>query len=254
LTTFNRLVGFKARFVSALRGSAPPPEPTYDLIGRAITLFSMDEAEVDVFRAGYSCERDKDGGWRVAAPSENIARAFELGHLDSMWQDLLRVRASTVRGPDIVHLGDVAKEFAKTLGETLFRIVPGPPRRVRLEIPAQVANHIGLALIVKDELYAEEFEWIGATCYELVARPRELESVRIGTHITLWDVLLISRVFRLLMVGWLDAMDRLGDDLTARLNSSIQVGPGRRSGSPFGSKSPPVRRGRRRTHPKASAT
>jgi hypothetical protein len=45
--------------------------------------------------------------------------------------------------------------------------------------------------------------------------------VAITTHMTLWDVMLISRVFRLISAGWLDAMDRLGDDTNAKLNSSV---------------------------------
>jgi hypothetical protein len=222
LTTFNRLVGLDERSLQAVRGEVPEPGPTQDLIRQATALFSFDEAEVEVFRAGYTCAERAAGTWRVTAPSEALGRALELGHIDSAQQNFLRrFKAERPTRPPAL-FSDVARDFSNVF-ESSFQLFPGPPRRVRLALGAAVAKAVGGQLLLNDELYLDEMHWLVETCYELAARPDELRSVPITPHLTLWNVIQVSRVFRLLCVGWLDAMERLGDDINAKLNSSIQL-------------------------------
>lgn len=222
LTTFNRLVGIGSDSLSAIHGETPHPEPTFDLLGLATTLFSFAEAEVDVFRAGYACTEPKPGTWVVSPPNETIGRAFELGYIDSAQQEFRHLTTIPPK-PRPPLLSEVAREFSRQC-QSFFKIFAGPPRRVRLELEKDVAREIGKSLVLGTDLYLDEMHWIASTCYELVARPNELRSVRITPHLTLWDVILVSRIFRLLCIGWLDAIDRLGDDTNAKLNSSIRVG------------------------------
>jgi hypothetical protein len=140
LTTFNRLVGLRKDSVSAHHGAVPDPEPTYALIARATTLFSFDEAEVDVFRGGYTCSQSDTGTWHIAAPTELLGRAFELGYIGSAQQELLQRRGPPTPGHAL--LSEVAKEFARLCKE-FFRVVDGPPRRIRLEMHTDVASETG---------------------------------------------------------------------------------------------------------------
>jgi len=200
LTTYNRLMGIRSINLRPLGNSSVLPEAFESLIIEALKLFSLDEAEVDIFRAGHSCKRRDAATWLIEPPTEALGRAVELGHIETKMQEI--IRHTRMGNEQIARFETFSEYWFKHAGGPLFVFAEKPMRRLRLELPSIHARALGEELLLKDIIFFEEQELLAGTCYELVTRVDDIRAFPITKNLTLWDILIISRTFRLLAYGW----------------------------------------------------
>jgi hypothetical protein len=199
LTAWNLMRGIDGTEFGPCGEEEDPVADSLPLVRTAHDLFELDQAGVDVFRGSYGCSRGRHNDWLVLPPAEQLGRARELGNIETQIQESIRLeRVKDEEGTSFE--GFVTGVF-KRFGAKLFEFTRKEPRRLRFLLMEPVTRPLGREILLKNSLFREERQWLLGTNYELVTTADALQAFQIGEHLTLWDVFLISRIFRLLALA-----------------------------------------------------
>lgn len=167
------------------------------------------EAEVSVFRFGYSCRWDLES-FTVAPTDPKIGMAIELGYMRTN----TKYANPTFRNShpeNMVDFWQYCSDIYEKFGPVIFEKTTDP-ERVRLMFPDILAQAIGKQYLAEQTLFVDDWLELSAVCNELFIDAERLLKFAVHRTLTLGDVLRISRIIRL--IANLYQLRLAGEDIT----------------------------------------
>lgn len=191
----------------------------------AYQLREILDAEADVFRAGYRCERTESGRrieFEILPPDERFGQALEYGYWRS--RVMPAKNGENVRRPGALPLGTLIDAWIKSLNDKLASFDGGPgERHLVMKFPEPLLQAFGQQFVAPDKLFAEEVVEMEMAAMELQWPINRLLDFELRPGLRVFDVLKIHRVLRLIAAS---RMACLADDKVPTLdywNSLVAV-------------------------------
>lgn len=187
--------GFAQRDFPILPELTKPPEVVGQWLLQGYFLSEIRNLEPSIFRFGSRCNWTDKRTLVVAHPDQRIDMSLELGYVKT---ELFGAQAAIAKIDERTAFSEICKRFNEEYASRFVKIATEGSRRLQIAIPEPVAKILGDYIFAPDGVYTEEVRESLSLCWEFNTTPDELHEFKVTENLTLFDLVKIGRVFRLL--------------------------------------------------------
>nr|BDT33772.1 hypothetical protein MFMH1_34410 [Myxococcus sp. MH1] len=196
------------------------PEKAEGILLSAHRLRELKEMEASIFRLNYRFTKTAKNTYIHTAESDRIGMSVALGYIKNQW--MTAIKNAPADYSEAASLKDTFKLWFEKFGNQIVQVTSDKIPRIRLAIPVDHVKHLGELILSKRRFFREEMHGIHNACYELGTNFSDMEALKVTPDLSLFDILAISRLLRLVFFARLQKLIELRDsNIVAMWNSSL---------------------------------
>ena len=220
LSLLNKSTRLSAERFLPFLNTSDDPGNFEDILLLAFRLRELQDMEASIFRLNYRFFPIGKNKYIHTAETDQLGMSLALGYIKNQW--IASLREDPTQYSNTLSFEALCTKWLETHGNHYAFITDEKIPQVRVALPSTDVKALGEGLFRVPRLFQEEIRSIFDACYELNTNLPDLESFKITPELSLFDTLIISRIFRFIFIARFQRLLELRNtNLVCLWNSSL---------------------------------